>query len=321
MQRPNVLHDVLAAHSAQHRLGVGHELGLQSRIRHGVLLRAAGVVDMGFKAGSVFERDTHMGFIAAEILYRLDLYFVPQSNDCGVGCPCIAVLCQTGYAVQAGDCRAVVKAELGLQAGLRFFNAGDAHCDRVDLQRNAGNVSEVRNLTAQGNHTVNQGMQDHTAGIWFVAVGQNLPGLPQLRRHGGGLVARCKCVGKAFAPFNDFSRAVKAFASQQRCQQTVVGGFTGMKRLGHGAAVLLQAGRLRGRNAQRVIGLAAIEPEQAGACDAGRQGAQRAGEVPARVMVTGRSFADAHTGFKAQGVSHHQVLAGARHQRSRRKKR
>ena len=112
MQRPNVLHDVLAAPSAQHRLGVGHELGLQSRIRHGVLLRAAGVVDMGFKAGSVFERDTHMGFIAAEILYRLDLYFVPQSNDCGVGCPCIAVLCQTGYAVQAGDCRAVVRLNL-----------------------------------------------------------------------------------------------------------------------------------------------------------------------------------------------------------------
>ena len=132
---------------------------------------------------------------------------------------------------------------------------------------------------------------------------------------------RRKGVGIAFAAFDDFCRAVKAFTRQQCCQQTVVGGLARMERLGHGAAVLLQAGRLRGRDAQAVIGLAAVEPQQSRSGNAGRQRAQRAGQMPARIVMAGRGLADANSRLKAEGISHHQVRPGAGHQGGRRKER
>ena len=55
---------------------------------------------------------------------------------------------------------------------------------------------------------------------------------------------------------------VEAALGQQRRQHAVGRGFAGVERLAHGAAVLLHAGGLRGRDAQRVSQPLRVELEQ-----------------------------------------------------------
>ena len=75
-----------------------------------------------------------------------------------------------------------------------------------------------------------------------------------------------------------------------------------MKRLTHGAAVLLHAGGLRRGNAERVRQLLGVKTEQTAARSSGSNRAERAGEMPAAVMMTGRGLPDPHPGLEAGGV-------------------
>jgi hypothetical protein len=61
-----------------------------------------------------------------------------------------------------------------------------------------------------------------------------------------------------------------------------------MKRLRHRAAVLLHAGRLRGRETESIGHLLGVEPEKPSHGDARRNRAQGSGQMPAAVMMSRR---------------------------------
>ena len=82
-----------------------------------------------------------------------------------------------------------------------------------------------------------------------------------------------------------------------------------MEGFAHGAAVLLHAGRLGGGDPHRIGQPLRIEPDELAARDPGRDGAERAGQVPAALVVAGRAPAGAHAGFETDRIGQHQIGA------------
>ena len=170
-------------------------------------------------------------------------------------------------------------------------------------------------------------MQHHAAGIGLVAVARDLParaeiGEHQLRRRDIAVDAR-----EAALAFDDLLGAVEALLRQQPGEQPVRRRAAGMERLAHGAAVLLHPGRLRGGDAERMRHLLRVEPEQLRRSRTGGDGAERAGEMPAAVVMAGRRLPDAHAGLEARrirtgeraAVDHAAVNAAALGQREQRR--
>ena len=117
---------------------------------------------------------------------------------------------------------------------------------------------------------------------------------------------------EAFFALDDFLRAVESALGEQRGQHAVGGGLAGVKRLAHGAAVLLHAGGLGGGDAQRISQALLVELEQLAGGRACRDAAERAGQVPAAVVVARRRAAAAHARLETDGVGKHEVAPAHR---------
>ena len=81
------------------------------------------------------------------------------------------------------------------------------------------------------------------------------------------------------------------------------------ERFAHGAAVLLHAAGLRGGDAERVSHLLRVEAEEPPGGGARCDRAERAGEMPAARMMSGRRLADAHAGLESGGISADEIAA------------
>ena len=79
-----------------------------------------------------------------------------------------------------------------------------------------------------------------------------------------------------------------------------------MERLAHGAAVLLHAAGLRRGDAHRIGQPLRVEAEQLAAGDARRDAAERAGEMPAALVMARRGAAGAHAGLEAGRIGQHE---------------
>src|SRR3984957_4918080 len=123
----------------------------------------------------------------------------------------------------------------------------------------------------------------------LVAVGLDQPraaeiGGQRLRRRDVAVDA-----GKAALALDDLLARVEAAFGEERCQHAILRRLAGVERLAHGAAVLLHAARLRRRDAERVRHPLRVEAEEAPARRARRDRPERAGEMPAALMVAGRA--------------------------------
>ena len=102
---------------------------------------------------------------------------------------------------------------------------------------------------------------------------------------------------------------IEAALGEQGRQHAVRGRLAGVQRLAHGAAVLLHAAGLGRGNPHRVGQPLRVEIEQLAAGDARRDRAERAGEMPAALVMAGRGAARAHAGLEAGRIGQHELLA------------
>src|SRR5688572_13500147 len=98
-------------------------------------------------------------------------------------------------------------------------------------------------------------MQDHSAGVWLVAIPGDHPRPAQAGDDRVVLLRGAEDPGEAEVSFENLRRAVEALRRQHRRQHTVVGGLAGVQRLAVAAAILLHASRLSARDAKRESGL------------------------------------------------------------------
>ena len=142
--------------------------------------------------------------------------------------------------------------------------------------------------------------------MWpLLSISQPLP-RPSVRCSGSARVA--VDARKALLAFDDLLRRIEAALGEQRRQHAVRGGLAGVQRLAHGAAVLLHAAGLGRGDAHRVGQLLRVEIEQLAAGDAGRDAAERAGEMPAALVMARRGAARAHAGLEARRIGQHELL-------------
>jgi len=145
-------------------------------------------------------------------------------------------------------------------------------------------------------------MQHHAARIGLVAVALDEPAVSGILRQPLRLGDIAVDAAEPLLAFDDLLRTVEPALGQQRRQHAVRGGLPGVERLAHGAAVLLHATGLRCGDAQAKGEPLRIEAEELAGGGAGRDGAERAGQMPAALVMAGRGAPAAHAGLEARRI-------------------
>ena len=143
-------------------------------------------------------------------------------------------------------------------------------------------------MLTQRDDRIDQGMQQDATGVRLVTIAFDHPCMPQT----GNKLFRFRGVAvdmtKALLAFDDILRTVKAALRQQRRQNAIRCGFSGMKGFATGPSIELHACGLRCRNAHRVDQSLRVELDEPARRNTRGNTAQRAGRMPAARVVTGR---------------------------------
>ena len=191
--------------------------------------------------------------------------------------------------------------EFRLQAGRRIDHAGDRQHQRIDPQRDLAHRGGIDLVAvADRDHRVDQRMQHHAAGVGLVAVALDQPAVAQAL----GQMLRLRDVAvdarEALLAFDDLLRANRSRArraapparrSPRPCRRATTCTWC------RGSAACRRPGSRRSPSRR-----SASARRDRAACRRRRppRSAERAGEMPAALVMAGRGAAGAHAGLEAR---------------------